>query len=489
MRGGRWLGGAPLLLAALNLGSAAAQTGIVSLIDTNVAPNAHFYRNRALIEVIDLQLLGTWRRNGCKIGTQPSGTCPTFEFSVPFLLDPTQPLKSSLDVSRDIGGVMRYEWQRFQDRTRWAVSMDLNRSISAATVLPALPYATRPLGCTPGLNAAGELALTAARTLAGNPPEITNTPATYSLSVPASSTHPNFRLPSGLRYGMQDDGVPLPNYPYPRVARTQYCPGRELPAILPDSAYPLPGSVYMPNTSVYGISGPKYPLPLAFNWGEVRGRIKNSCDRAVKQYYKAYADNVLKTVAAKMPGGMHWNGYMKWQGSRSGVIFAPVAGVLPNTVKVTNLAAKAGLPQFADYLTVRTPASQRISNPSRSHGKLVQLEDLKRWLEVGTLTDASAQGSVNLFQTWQQVLKVVDQRPLTFYAHARSCTFGGCVNVPVPILMPDTVVSPAGCTVAPAAGGLGTMTFALPAARFAWVSVPEGFPIPGLSGHPELRTQ
>ncbi|MEF2278342.1 hypothetical protein V3W47_08510 [Deinococcus sp. YIM 134068] len=489
MRGGRLGTAGLLLLAGLNGGGAAAQTGIVSLIDTNIAPNTRFYRNRALIEVIDLQLLRRWRDQGCKIGAQPSSTCPTFEFSVPFLLDPTGLQKSSLDVSRDLGGVMQYEWQRFQDRTRWAVSMDLNKSISAATALPALPYATRPLGCTPGLNVAGEVAITAAKLLAGNPGDITSTPAPYALSVPAGSTNPNFRLPSSLSYGMKDDGVALPNYPYPRVSRTQYCPGREMPKVLPDSAYPLPGSVYMPNTSVYGVGGLKYPLPLAFNWGEVRSRIRNACNQAVKQYYKEYVDNVLKAVATKMQGSMHWNGYTSWQGNRSGVIFAPVAGNVPNAAKVVGLASKAQTPQFADYLTVRTPASQLVSNQARASGKLVQLEDLKRWLEVGTLRDTATQGSVNLFQTWQQLLKVVDKRPLTFYAHARSCTFWGCTIVPVPMLMPDTVVNPTGCTVASTAGGLGTMTFTLPVARFAWVSVPEGFPIPGLNGHPELRLQ
>ncbi|MBZ9752190.1 hypothetical protein K7W42_15145 [Deinococcus sp. HMF7604] len=459
----------------------------MSLIDARVRPNAQVYRNRSLIEVIDLAQLKTWRDNKCALGSKASSSCPTFEFSVPFLLDPTNPLRSSLDVSRDVAGALQYEWQRFQDKTRWAVSVDLNRSVSAATVFPLLPYATRPLGCTPILNSAGELAIAAAKVLAGNPEDITKKLATYQLSVPSGVTHKDFKLPSGLKFEMKADGVELPNYVYPRVPRSEYCAGREAPDLIPDSAYPLPGTVYMPSSSFYGISGPNYPMPAYFNWDEVRSRIRNTCNEAVKQYYREYQENVLKLLATKMPEAMHWNGYTNWSGNKSGIIFAPVAGLIPNITKVASVAQKAQLPQFATYLTAQTAASQLISNQSRSGGKLVQLEELKRWLEVGSLADASTQGAVNLFQTWQQLEPMLDKRPQTFFAHARYCTLQGCVNVPVPMLMPDTVVTPAGCTVSPANGGLGTMTFALPAAHFAWVAVPEGMPIPGLAGSPTLR--
>lgn len=483
MAGKRWA----LLVGLTMLGGAAAQSGIVSLIDSAVSPSAKIYRNRSLIEVIDLNKLKTRRENSCAPNAKTDSKCPEFEYSVPFLIDPANPTRTSLDVSRDLAGIMQYEWQRFQDKTHWAISADLNRSISAAGVAPAMPYATLPLGCTPILNVAGEAGIAVAKAIAGNPADIKLQLAPYKLSVPQGITHKEFKLPGGLQYAMQDDGVKLPNYQYPRVQRDEYCSGREMPNIIPDSAYPLPGSVYMPSTSVYGFSSPKYPMPVYFDWNEVRTRIRNSCNEAVKTYYREYQENILKAVAQKMPEGMHWNGYTNWTGNKSGVIFAPVAGLTPNTLKVLDVAQKAQLPQFATYLTTSTPLSQAITNQARTGGKLVQLEELKRWLEVGSLADASTQGAVNLFQTWQEVQPMLDARPLIFYANARYCTFEGCVPVPVPMLMPDTIVTPAGCQVSPANGGLGTTTFTMPVARYAWVTVPEGMPIPGLTGEPSLR--
>ncbi|GAA5501034.1 hypothetical protein Dxin01_00765 [Deinococcus xinjiangensis] len=480
---------AGLMLAAGLSGAAQAASGvgIVSMIDSGVKLNASVYRNRGLIEVIDLDQLKTWRDNGCAVGAKVTATCPTYEYSIPFLADPTKPLRSSLDVSRDVAGVMKYEWQKFQDRTRWAISMDLNKSLSVISALAPVPYDTRALGCTPGLNLAGDAAIAMVRATAGSPKNIVQELADYKLSVPSGSTNSKFQLPSSLKYNVANDGVALPTYLFPRVDKSFYCNGKETPSLLLDSLYPVPSTVYLPNTAVYGFQGKGYPFPLKFNWGEVRSRIKNSCNQAVKTYYQEYLKNVTTALATKMPEAMHWNGYLQWSGKRSGTIFAPVANLLPNVTKVTKLTADSQTPQFASYLFGVPFVSNLVKNQNRVDGKLIQLEDLKRWLEAGTPTDAETQGSVNLFQTWQQLDVQVDRRPLLFYAHARYCTINGCVSIPVPIPMPDTAVSPAGCAVSPANGGAGTLSFTLPTAHFGWVSVPEGYPIPGLVGHPTLR--
>ena len=72
----------PTLFLAVNVGGASAQTGIVSLIDTNIAPNTRLYRNRAskgfVLEVTPL--VGADERTGEILGQffsegMPAGAC------------------------------------------------------------------------------------------------------------------------------------------------------------------------------------------------------------------------------------------------------------------------------------------------------------------------------------------------------------------------------------------------------------------------------
>jgi len=438
------------LLSALLLTGMAAGDGLVSLIDTN-GRGSSAYRQTPFVEVIDRTASGK-----------------KFEYSVPFI--PEQ-------LSRNTAGDMQYEWQHYQDTLHWASSVGLNNSIAPAI---GTPHEIRLLNCD--LQLPADVSIATVHGLTGTT-WLKNTPPAVQVSNPS----PSGKIPSGYAGGWKNDHIDLAHVLAPRVNRGDYCQYSST------SFWPDTGTVYVPGVRVCSFGcfqSPNYPNPISINWAVLRQRLQDVCTNASNAEYKTYQANITKSIAKNMPLAMHWDGVASLHGQRSGTTLAPVFAAT-NAKSVADLTKNAD-PRFASYLTTLGKSSANgFPFPSGTYKPgapgITELESVKRWLDPGNLLELEAYGYVPFFQTWQQLDNVTDWRTITYWASAVQCAWFSCWSVPVPIPMPVTAVTAAGCTVAPTNGGPGITNITQYRYRYGWVSVPEGHDIPNVMNSPTLR--
>lgn len=481
--------------------------GIVSLIEAPGFGGSSIYRSTSFVEMIDLELADKYKKNRStcndpKARAKNLGDCPTFEFSVPYLFDPTEPTKSGVEVSEEIAGDLQYEWQRFQERSWWHIQVGTNNAIDQFAFPP---YEAYRAICSL-VNVDGVAAKNVAQAITGKA-DLARKPAPFRLSIPPGSTNKDFKKPDGINYDEPSDGIDLDAALHPRLGDKEYCDGVDLDFV-PDNPYPV--GVFTPSVlpcvyNVCGVAVGPYPNPSLpwghIDWPKVNARQKRMCDYVVSKYYKEYTENVMKIIAKKMPLAIQWDGLLNWDFKndlRSGVVSQPVASYKTNAKDIIDLSNKVKDPFIAPYLkSYGKHKNGGFLYPSAQFLQTMpgvgQLEEIKRWLPVGNIMEQSRDGYITHFQVYGSVDTVFDWRPTKYWFYSVRCNswFGGgeCHPEPRFNLMSDLVITPAGCQQLRPEGGAGTITYEMPRYHFRWINTPEGYTVPGLKNHPVLRLE
>ncbi|MFC4455192.1 hypothetical protein [Deinococcus sonorensis] len=444
------------VLAALTTQARAVDASVtpplLSLIDTGGQQLGSPYRSTPFVELLTPGQSGR-------------------EISVPYV--------PALDA-RAVAGDEVYEWGRFQERVKWASTVGLNSSVTAGLGSPEDLYLTNCLLQVPAdVSIALKQALAGVSNLSPTPaPEVA---VSDPLSEPWTYDQVDLYNPQKAITAEQ-----LPTLT-PRIDRTSYCADASL-----DPAPDIPVA-YLPGVQTctpFGcLSTPNYPQPLYINWPLLAERMWQACQNAVAGYAD-YQKNVLQSVATHLPAAVSWDGLPAPHGDRSGTVMSPVVGegsVLPSAAKLATQN-----PQWLLYFntTFKTLKEGFLPGQGAASGApgVSTLEAFKRRLEPGTLQEQAVHGYATLFETWQQLDTVVDVRPTVYWSTSLECVLFDCTPVPVPLPAPDLLVTPEGCTVPnPGTIGAGSTTFTMPRFHNGYVSVPEGYAVPGLMGEPSLR--
>lgn len=496
------------LCAALSLGSGLAVskpfTGArLSLIDILTTFKSSLNRTPYFVEIQDI-VLGKVLK----------------EYSVPYNTD--------LQV-RNVAQDAADNWKTYQDTLHWTMMMALNADVFTnlmtaplplgQAVVPAPPVDTHYQNCV--LQLPADLWGTLAKTVAG----VQDISPVASLAVPNLPGTPDTSNPRGVlakalplplsqpaATGWQDDGTTLEFVLAPRVAREQYCAQVEPNVFPPDYTAPfMPGNLYeMAITSTVGPFtfhlGP--PVTTVTNWAPLYARVNAAGTLATKAAYAQYQKDMALSLAKNLPLAIHWDGaFLPSSGIKSGATLAPfytlpkVPGPgVPAASLVTQhdkdlLAASKKDARLVPYLNglglpgaaAATKAATGGADP-HAPGDPV-LENLKRSISAGTFSQQQKEGMATFMHVWQQLDAVVDPRPLSYWTPNKVCVNFACTVYATPNPISGVAVTPLTATALPTnTVGLGTSTFTAFRYRYGTQTTPEGHPIPGVSGHPVLRT-
>jgi len=431
--------------------------GYVSLIDQGGFTPSRAYRILPFVEF------------------QQVGTDDKVELSTPFV---------PANATKTVAGTQVYEWSRFQDRVKYASTVGLNNSLVPGPGSPEDLYLTN---CV--LQLPADLSIAIKQGISGTSNLVLGKP---DIEVSDTSNGGALLYDNVDLYGFnkKDASEHLPTFT-PRIPREEYCKDSSLNPV-PDVPF-----IYIPGVQTCAFGGClgtwNYPSPLYVNWPALSARMQAACTSASQSYTDVYVKNITDALVKNMPLAVSWDGFLNVHTQNgkptSGVVMTPVIGettVLPSAAKIAQKD-----PRFAAYFaipfkTITTGFVPGVGQTANTAG-ISALEDLKRGLAPGTLAEQEEHGYTTLFQTWTSLDAVVDYRPTIFWASSVTCyLFGPCIPAPLPLTAPDVLSTGPACTV-PNAGSQGAGTTTLTDARFhhAYVSVPESYPIPNLSGDPQ----
>lgn len=469
--------------------------GIISMIDTllskDKAPSdtnsGDPYRLGPFIEVIHIEHLETFQKNRCSSKTpeernKDPQACPRFEWSVPYLVDPTDPLKSPIDVTREIAGEIETEWKNFQDIMYWRIYANVNNTIDPMAVLPHMK------GFSCWLSGITEMGLGLTR----NPKQFNSENPRMKVTVLEEEIYKDWQKPANNKndYSFQADttdfSVGWAQWIRPTSSFEDIC-SQISPSIL-DIDVILD---YTPEHWLCGFLGCIKIWNVSINnWATYAERARDACNKTLQQEYANYWKRIGEIIAKRMPLAMHWNGFFGATFTeKGGVIFQPIwanpgDGNLENKYNIWKLIQDSGNPNALPYYTKGQPLldTTLIENRQQTRSGNWQLEENKRWLEPSTLVENEHLGYSTLYQIWAQPDWEWEWRPVMVNTQIWTNFSPNGGNIPIP--GPNVVVTPAGCQVAASAGS-GNITYMnFPRVHFAWKSVPEGYAIPGVKDTP-----
>jgi hypothetical protein len=428
--------------------------------------------------------------------------------TVPYLRDFSDPQKTGYTYATEISGELRRKWLIFQEASRWHVQVSLNTgAIENLLNIKDLknPYEYYATSCITKFLT--DPAKEGINKLLGLPMfEDFPNPA-FGTIVPKDYFAPNYKIPQKLKTtepgGDLESGESLISSVIgtllPRVKADKYCDGASLGII--DVPW-----VYVPSfescLETVCFQAPNYPYPIWINEGEIRSRTQNACNRNVSRYQK-YLVAAYKHVYQKMPMAMNWDGLFSWHDLHTGVVFAPIWGdetaVFEKNEnpkdKWARLAGKLDdadeIKKAKDYFKGKEPGGKKEEFQQHYPGKF-RFEELKRWIEPGTLGDQEKMGYAAFFEAYASWDTVADPRPTRYWAttghtlaHVWPPSFTAWstpINLAKDKLAPDAVVSPVGCMVLPTWAGI--MGYSVPRVHSFNTVVAEGYRIPKLEGDP-----
>lgn len=490
--------------------------GIISINEMNLVkgvPTPNFKdsdinrKSGNFIEVIDLKALKTFQDQAClksrttpdpKTGKPTPKNCPKFEYSIPYLFDPTKPTQSATQVAEGIGKSLLDEWQTFQERAHWKVVANVNNRFDPPAVPPARAYEFYPTYCGV-LSALGDLNKSIDQGINGihdidNP--LPDSEKIYDKDI--NSVYKKAGIPDKYNFDQHENPLttkwnPISLWPVgiPMTSSSKSCSGLSQNISLDSLFVYIPMARYCMGVC---LQLPGWPGPLTWtNWGEVQNRALQACRIAAKTDYMEYLQNSAKTILTKMPLGLAWDNSPPGVaiGSRSGVYFAPVSQGWDrwNLQQVQDMANDAGdlgaYPYF--FRPNETPVvSLDLERQKKGTAGAWRFEELKRWVKGGNLFEQQYFGFTNLFQVYQQTDLVFEQRPIFYWFHTVSCSgalwWYRCWIEAHPRPIPNLFMYPGGCELAPGEGGF--ITYAMPRFHYRFTSVPEGFQIPWIQGKP-----
>lgn len=419
---------------------------------------------------------------------QKAGDCPKYEHLVPFLMDAAAPEKSGQRVAQEVAADLQRLWREFQDRSLYRMKIGIQKS-----------------GLGPWMDAPQNMwvstcfadVVTGVKGIAGVS-DHRSTIGPVNVLVPPNTT--DVDPPSGMGFQEEDarleDSDSYLSRMFPKVPPSAYCdnaPSR----LLMDDIYFLDWTALFSPAEVqclYGVCLTIRAVPIV-NWEEVRRRVQDACNHAVDTYYPQYVKAVLETLAKRMPFAINW-GFTAQTAGKTGVLMQPVAATVDEVDGGRFQKVLDGSdPRLLPYLTLlasQVKADAKFATPLENSlpktPGVRQLEQHKRWLPPLTPFLQENSGMTTLFQVWFELDTVLEDRPLSFMTYRRWCNsippFGAtCTVTPEFNLAGNPVLTPAGCTM-PSGQGLGLSTFMLPRAKFRFITVPEGYAIPGVVGHP-----
>jgi hypothetical protein len=205
------------------------------------------------------------------------------------------------------------------------------------------------------------------------------------------------------------------------------------------------------------------PCPPAVDWACVAERLAEAVAIILRDHLPAYWADVYASLATNAPLALHWQSLLPGDGA----VIAPVFSLTPKPGQYAGLVVE---PRDAAYY-FQGPLFPRLSVPyapvelNPAYGGLTEKEDAKRSLEPATLLEYQQFGFAVFFQVFGEMwLGVV-------FDLTRGPYLAGACLIPIPpflVLVPVPVPTP----------------LYSPRVFSAWLSVPEGYPIPRVRGVP-----
>ncbi|GEM49910.1 hypothetical protein [Deinococcus cellulosilyticus] len=399
--------------------------------------------------------------------------CPQYEWTVPF---------TTVEASEKVARQLRRDWQRFEERYWWRVHVQLNQLTEV------------PLRCW------------------------FNFPGSMTTHTPKAFVH-NLQgfVPDYLKDKMDFTDFKrefwLDNSYYslvPVVNNSDFCDGMPwdlIPMYLPGTCWDQ-SLVGYTRLCLQGGDGEGEPRPLLFDRGRAERRVQDAIKHAHSKYIPQYVADTTKTLSPGITDikfqPLWWNSYLYGKGA----VIAPVM----NTE--VDLKQFWDLPQYArDHLEngdANKPLTELYYSSSQSQALQIltlpgtknvlesppgswKLEEFKRRLEPRMPSLYERFGYATFFQAWQtwdtltlpQELKDRPARRIVFWATGtiEHTHWGTCYGWPIPIPFPcpvtDVYTVPIPIPIAPY-----FMPYTGPRTQHGWVSVPEGYPIPRVTGTP-----
>jgi len=430
---------------------------------------------------------------------------------------------------------LAYAWQKFQDRSRFAISSSVNGGmLNLPSLVPLLmpPYNNYSTACL--LSPVGDVSTSVAQSLFGieylKPGELTKpksgvpqAPDPLTSSSAGSFLTPDLKLPGKVAWKNVPDNVNLASHlPLHQIPVTQHdlwC-NKKPSAYLADNLLDigLPHEVYSPGimacTPFGCLTDGSYPRPRRIDWNEVKRRQQLACNEVIKPAAKTYYKEVAAAIA-KVPGGLLWSNRLDdyvglytvpvnhlpisvEEAKKTGTdlidqikntempdaLLAPnPSGGLLDYYNITKVAAHFGLPLSDSKSLGGTKLS--TYNGKRDQVGVNKLEETKRTFPQLDINSQAEIGAASLFQVWAKPETVLDSKIQVFNFKSACIPVLGACPFPTPnyqLPINDMIITPASCTVLPTR--LGTTTFAMLRYHYRWVSVPEGYAVPDISGTP-----
>lgn len=386
------------------------------------------------------------------------GNCQSYVLTTPYSLD-----SETIRVGQDL----RTAWQRYEDRFYWRAMVRLNN--------PAMKVTHCLVNWSGGQVQASAPAFTINTDQSMFPKELSG-------KIPVQAPRDHLKL----------DGYGL----LPRVNNTDYCDNLSWDF----STMYLPGScVYAYGKKVFCIEGrvpslnPLAPAPLGFRFDRANQRILKAIKEAHGQYLADYVKDVAKALT---PSAKFFP--LLWS-NLDGAVVAPTMSLRPNVTFLQPNAQEAGTrlggifqatayPYYLQGLSGPSLALKAHTLPGRSDVLGVEnppgvwkLEEFKRRFPVNNPVMYERFGYTTLFQAWNELTprllpedaSAKPLRQMIFMAVGNNIYLPS----PIPVPMPAPMLIPQYSAGLPYSG---------PQTHFTWISVPEGYAVPRVTGKPAV---
>lgn len=384
--------------------------------------------------------------------------CTKYDFTAPYSLD-TETLRVATDL--------RTAWQRLEDRYYWRAMLELNN--------PSMFLSHCFINWQSGNGKADQ--------------------APYTLNV-ADSMVPN-DIAGKLPTQNPDPRLRLDGYSvFPHVSNRDYCGDYSLdfwPMYLPGTCTYIFGARVFCIQGTKGSMNPLAPNPIGFDESRAVERVKSAIKKANTDYMKEYVQDVLKALKPTVKFfPLVWSGltdavvaptmqlkpdlaFIKNKGQEAGNAYG---GIFKSTAPLYYLQGLSGptLPLRAHLLPPRKDVLG-VGNPPG----VWKLEEFKRSFPLNNPTVYERFGYTTLFQAWNEVRpRLLPEEPSAKFMRQMIYMAEGN-NVYLPNVTPVPI--PAPMLISAFSAGL---PYAGPQTQYTWVSVPEGYDVPRVSGLPTV---